>query len=407
MRRIRTAVFLVQGLLLTAVPLCAQEVSGSGKNFSAYFIGNSLTFGLSPDKLRDNMFKAAGGSLEYGSSMGANISLHEHWAHLHDYTGKDFKRNVYESKPFSNDWRYAFANFSFDAIVLQSHLSWLETDPAEYASNANKIGDHQAISNFIAYATGSNPSNHVSCGRFFIYCTWPQLVGLHYRNPRTQGSLSGYPVSHSGSYTGYTLADFYNAPYLAANKGSHVFPNQPRQSMPSRDFFTNLVCRLNADFPDLPAPVRLIPAGDVLAVIDTDIRNGKVPGIKRYFERNARYYAAARKDDAYFPIPSNTAFDAAFGAVNFYCDDIHMNDQPHYGKSDGTIGAYVAALTIYATLSGRCPVGLGVEKFVRFDPVEDAELITYLQKTVWDVVTGDPFTGVTKAGNAFGGDHNP
>ena len=63
-----------------------------------------------------------------------------------------------------------------------------------------------------------------------------------------------------------------------------------------------------------------------------------------------------------------------------------MNDQPHNGNDSGTIGSYVAALTIFATLTGNRPVGLTVAPYEQFDARMDTALVRALQETVWDVV---------------------
>ena len=50
-----------------------------------------------------------------------------------------------------------------------------------------------------------------------------------------------------------------------------------------------------------------------------------------------------------------------------------MNDQPHDGGDCGTIGAYVAALTHFAVLGGRSPVGLTAAPYEHFDDEADAD----------------------------------
>jgi hypothetical protein len=56
-------------------------------------------------------------------------------------------------------------------------------------------------------------------------------------------------------------------------------------------------------------------------------------------------------------------------------------------------------LTIFATLTGNSPVGLTATPYEQFDEKTDAGLVKALQETVWEVVTGNPLTGVS-------GEHN-
>lgn len=375
-------------MTFTASLLAASSLraaGGIGNDLDVYFIGNSLTRGISLDRLAW-LFTQRGGSLDYGSQLAAAAMLHEHWFQRRDSTNTPWSPNNIQSKPYGS-YPQALGSNAFDAVIFQPYQYWLDTDADEYAANSNKIGDFQAISNFIRFARGENPAGNVGATNFFIYGTWPQLLGIHYRNTNTT------PPNFATSYTGFTFAAFYAAPYTKA-----VLWGQPRQTVPTRDFCTQLVNRLNAAFPDLPRPVCLIPVGDVFAALDTAIRNDALPGLSNYLARNHAYYAIARKDDANFPIPTNTAFDARYGVVNFYCDQIHMNDQPHNGPEDGTIGAYVAALTIYTCLTGNNPIGLpatdGTNGWQRFHAVQDAALITALQSAVWNTVINDPLTGV-------------
>lgn len=140
--------------------------------------------------------------------------------------------------------------------------------------------------------------------------------------------------------------------------------------------------------------MRLIPAGDVLAALDVKIREGRLPGIEAFYDRNQAYFQKARRNNSKKSPYDPEAFDPARGVLNFYADGIHLNDQPHNGDDSGTIGSYVAALTIYATLAGKSPVGLTAAPYEQFDEKIDADLISALQETVWDVVTRNPLTGV-------------
>jgi len=356
-------------------------------HLEVYFIGNSLTRGLSKERLAW-LFEQGGGRLDYGGQGAAGAILHEHWFKERD-DGRTWRAENLESAPYG-DYDAALSNHSFDALILQPYQYWLQTQPGDEGTNL--LGDRETIGRFMEYAMGDNPQGNVATTTFYIYNTWPRLLGIHYRNPGATDDANDY----QDSLTGYSFADFYAEPYEVT-----AFWDGPRRTVPTRDFVEQLMEGIRADFPDLGQPVRLIPVGEVLAVLDEMIRAGTLPGIEAHFTRedNAAYYLDARAGQNAFPAGlQETAFDAAYGVGNFYADRVHMNTQPHNGSQDGTIGAYVAALTMYTVLTGEKPVGLPVTDatggWQRFDPIADAELVTALQEVVWEVVTNDPYTGL-------------
>ena len=107
---------------------------------------------------------------------------------------------------------------------------------------------------------------------------------------------------------------------------------------------------------DAPAPIYLIPAGQVMAALSDVLA-------------------------AQGPVGPLTSHGDLFG------DDIHLND----------FGAYLVALTHYAVLYQQSPVGLP-HRLMRADgtPAQDPgpEAARLMQETVWQVVTSLPRTGV-------------
>lgn len=353
-----------------------------------YFIGNSLTLGLSQDRLAW-LFAQEGGSLGYGSQQAAGGILHEHWYQERSSSATPWQTSNIETAPYGN-YENALSKHTFDALILQPYQFWLETQPAD--AGTVREGDRPIIRKFMEYAMGANPAGKVATRTFYIYNTWPRLLGIHYRNP----GATDDPNDYHDSLTEYSFADFYAEPYEVT-----AFWDGPRRTVPTRDFVEQLMERVHADFPGLEQPVRLIPVGDVMAVLDEKIRAGTLPGIEAYFTRpdNAAYYRNARANQTAFPQAlKESAFIADYGVANFYADRVHMNTQPHSGPQDGTIGAYAAAITLYAVLTGKSPVGLpvtdGVNGWQRFDPVADAALGVALQEVVWKVVSSDPYTGL-------------
>ncbi|MFW6155121.1 MAG: hypothetical protein ACOC95_07895 [Planctomycetota bacterium] len=376
-------------LLILILPATAAFAADApGNDVTVYHIGNSLVRGLSLDRM-NRLFEAAAAGYAYGSQLGGGVKLYEHLARRRA-DGRRFKTNNLQSAPFGS-YDQALQKHTFDALVLQPHGYWLND---RHADNAVEKGDLDAASAFIRYATGDNPAGHKATGRVYLYGTWPR-IDIVWR--RTDLDADGDGV--------VTFADFWNAPYDPAQ-------NTPRWTTPSRDFLTRLVTELNERHGDLAHSVRLIPVGDVFAELDKRIRAGDLPGIEAYCTRhtplttaagerpsNLAYYREARRGQLTStpldPASNDTGFVRAAGIANLYADRIHMNDQPHNGDDDGTLGAYVAALTFYSTLTGRSPVGLTSAPWERLDPVGDARLIRAVQETVWQVVRTHPLTGVT------------
>lgn len=101
--------------------------------------------------------------------------------------------------------------------------------------------------------------------------------------------------------------------------------------------------------------IHVIPGGQVMAALVADAEAGLLPGID---SRKAFFY-----------------------------DDIHFTD----------IGAYAMALTHYAVIYGRSPVGLPHELTLADGSAAQApgpEAAKRMQEVVWRVVTGYPLTGV-------------
>jgi hypothetical protein len=344
------------------------------QDLTVYHIGNSLTRNLPLDRLKA-LFASAGTTYRYGQQLGPGFRLEMHLINAKPGTpsAKIGRYNLVE--PYSQ-YSDAFKKFTFDAVVLQPFQMPLDLEAKTEKAPYFTLGDLQAASAFIDYARGKtkpgkgrwdleNPNtDHVACERFYIYATWPGPEVVQAHQPPN-------------------FAAYYAQPYKEGK-------------VSCADFYTQLVNRLNERHPDLPVPVRMIPAGEIFAALDEKIRTGKLPGIAEFYARNQPYFIKARRNN---PKPSPfdpDAFDPAAGVLNLFADGIHLNDQPHNGEDSGTIGSYVAALTVFSTLSGKCPVGLTAAPYEQFNAKADAALIEALQQTVWSVVAGHPHSGVKK-----------
>ncbi len=361
-------------MTLTAIiATSAIILNAENKTFTAYFIGNSLTRGLSLDKM-ENFFSQRRMNLEYGSQLAAGTMLNEHLVKTALYTAKPLNINNIQNRKFGS-YDEALQKSKFDALVIQPYQWWVETQPHFRFKDKHLLGDRQAIGEFIKYALGNNPSKNIATENFFIYETWPRLDGIKRRGFKSDGSKIE------------NFDDFYEAHYTY-----DVLWKQPVHTVPSKEFTKLLLEGLNKDFHDLKKPIRVIPVGEILCKLDKMIRNAEMPGIEKYFQRNKEYYLTARAKIKDFFFQSE--FNKEYGVMNLYTDMIHLNTQPHNGKEDGTLGAYIAAITVFSVITGESPIGIEPTEYKRIDKKEDAELIKKIQALVWDTIKQNSMTGI-------------
>lgn len=360
--------------LAALLSLALLSAASAAEPLRVYHIGNSLTRNLPLDRLKA-LFADAGIAYDYGQQLGPGFRLEMHLINAAPGTPVAKIRRYNLVEPYSQ-YSDAFKKFTFDAVVLQPFQMSLDLEAKTAKAAFFTFGDLQAASALMDYARGRTKpgqgrwdlehpnTDHVACGRFFIYATWPGAENVLAHQPPT-------------------FASYYAQPYRNENG-----------KMSCADFYHQLVNRLNERHAGLPQPVRLIPAGEVMAKLDALIREGKLPGIAAFYARNQPYFVKARRNNPKKSPFDPDAFDPQAGVLNFYADGIHLNDQPHNGEDSGAIGSYVAALTVFTTLSGKSPVGLTVAPYEQFDAKQDDELIQALQQAVWSVVAGHPLSGV-------------
>ena len=366
---------LTRTLSITLCLLALSLRAASGEELlRVYHIGNSLTRNVALERLQQ-IFESKGVRYDYGIQLGGGHRLEQHLS-KRNHGNKPGEGEYNTVKPYG-EYDHAFRNFEFDAVVMQPFAKQLDADVKILKRWPHfSCGDLQAASAFIDYARGrtrpgkdrwdyEHPNDHHACETFYIYATWPGAASV---------------LKWDGEKT---FAAYYSQPYRGG-------------AASCADFYAKLVEGLNRQHPDLKSPVRVIPAGEVMAVLDRKIRSGKLPGIEEFYRRNQNYFVKARRNNKK-PSPFDPdEFDPKAGVLNFYADGVHMNDQPHNGEVSGAIGSYVAALTVYTTLSGESPVGLTAQPYEQFDVQADAELIEALQQTVWSVVAGHEHTGVER-----------
>jgi hypothetical protein len=162
-------------------------------------------------------------------------------------------------------------------------------------------------------------------------------------------------------YSRWPRRDSDTAPINFQQKWNRTYTGGWDGTNESRDYFERVTLGTRQVVQNLGGtnPVHMIPVGDVLNELDLRMEAGQVPG--------------------YTDI------------VQVYADGIHFTN----------VGAYIVALTFYATMYQADPTGLPVPATYLNNgysgqaplPLPPA-LAASLQDAVWDVVNGHPYSGV-------------
>lgn len=198
-------------------------------------------------------------------------------------------------------WGKAWRDYEWDAVSLQP-----------YWRSYNRSMKHAKL--LVSELYKKSPDAQV-----YIYVQWPRVAGGNYYHD-------------------------WRAPYDPEKSAQYC-----------RAFYEDYRKELGEAFPDRK-PVKLIPVGYVLALLDQKIRAGQVPGLESVFD--------------------------------CYMDNQHMN----------VYGSYVVGATFYATLYGRDPRQVPMRAYqarYQTDMTVSDKLAKVLNETVWQVVASNPFTGVT------------
>lgn len=111
----------------------------------------------------------------------------------------------------------------------------------------------------------------------------------------------------------------------------------------------------NANRPNGAPHVYIIPGHKMMARLYDDVQDGKVPGITQFSQ--------------------------------FFSDNIHTNE----------LGAYAITMIHYACIYNKNPLGLPnrlIDNPPAGTPIPSPALAEYLQRTIWEIVTNYPRTGV-------------
>lgn len=389
---------------------------GAKPSYDVYFIGNSLTRGLTlpdapaPARLRE-LFQAAGHELNHGTQLSGGVNLRDHWNLAVGTINflevaintTDINRSTYRDYPNALQGGLVtggvatYGNYTWDTVLLQPYQSHV-------ATVGNTMGDAEAINNFLRFATAANPSGSLAARQFHVYVAWPRLKGTGIEERAADPDGDGF----------YSYSEFYEAAYLPG-------ASSPGSTMPNRDYMAQLMAAVpgaatGGALADPGRPVLLIPVATVLYELDKQIRadTADALGFAAHLNRNGEYFQTARFNSAasshptriFYTDPSNKdttwaqagepfAFVRAHGIKNIYADNVHMNDVPHGGPGHGTIGAYIAAATVVACITGTHPGAVTPDQvaaiYEQFDAAADTTLIATIQDTIWSVITAtDP-----------------
>jgi hypothetical protein len=310
-------VFLKSRILVGLVFICG--LLGSpvawGEPFAVYHVGNSLTGDMY------NLFRKV--ATDYEVSKGNTYTYGVHfrsatgvtWMFNNPTPGPDAKEKVDRTvsgiglnatvggpKTNAIPWTVALPGNHWDVVTMQPS--------SDTQMLTNLESDTKAI-NGIIEATKKRADNADT--RFFIYTPWPSVK---------YGELESYKNSYLSTV--------------------------PNDSLPTRQFVIDLAEAVRKTNPG----VGVIPAGEVLYVLDDMMRAGKFEHFKSIQE--------------------------------LHRDRVHLN----------SVGQNVVSWVAYAVIFKQSPVGLSnhevgnslVKPFVNVTEISPADL-KLMQQTIWDVVT--------------------
>ncbi len=391
----------------------AQEADGTAtgelKAIHGYFVGNSLTTSISPERLTA-LFKAQGYKLTFDQQNAGGITLAEHVGVKNAETGEFTPYSLISKGPFAKGDNYftSMASKQYDFVSLQLYANHLNT-PAQYKDCTTtpktdikgldgayyeyyRQGDIQTLETMIDYALEQR-KNGCGTDTFIVYQTWFNLEGLEAHKVDTDGNGI------------YTYSEFWEAEYTTQGTAVNTAPNQQTTDL--------LMEALRSRYADEDVNIILVSAGEILSVLDKKIKAGALPGFEGYMARNNDYYLKSRGtgtdlnldgdyDDpgessepgkAVPPELAKKAYIQEYGILCIYNDQIHLSAYPHAGANDGTLGSYITAVALFTAITGESAQGVVINtgassnmgRYTRLDATEDAELVAEIQKVIDDV----------------------
>jgi hypothetical protein len=303
-------------VVLAAVFALSLAAGAAEEPLRIHYFGNSLT-----DQLRYDYFKKlateAGHPLDWKREMAPGVPVTFWWS----------RKDKWEKKLTEEHW---------DVVTLQPFQNF----EVEY----------EACENFARFLKEKQPE----C-QLYIYAQWQARRS---GNWLADFLLTSEVVTDRG-WTGACRKRTGKTSWLenvVADARKAGLEAKLERSLKNQYELTVLGLRARVD---MAKPVKLIPCGHVMELLDSEMRAGQVPEYGSPYE--------------------------------LYADGIHLNN----------VGSYVVACTFYATIFKTSPVGLPVGPYQagphyhgKSDPISD-KLARVVQETVWEVVASHPLTGVT------------
>lgn len=227
-------------------------------------------------------------------------------------------------------WTNALNHFAWDAVSLQPFDRQLHGKNQE----GQDLGDVALIKEFAQMAARVNPDVQI-----YLYARWPRVTS---GGKGVSFDKNDYDPTQPGSGNDLSKVDDFTARWEARYSGGWDNSNE------TRDYFETLLRAVRTETPFLKKPPLLVPVGQVMNELHRQMKANRVPGYTSIYQ--------------------------------FYKDGIHLNEA----------GAYLVGCTYFATLLKQSPVGLPTTQYGKLDPA----LAEVIQKTVWQIVTAHPDSGV-------------
>jgi hypothetical protein len=312
---------LLSTALALIVPILTTTASAEETPIRIHYFGNSLT-----DTLRyDSFMNLSGGAvhpLEWKREMAPGVPVNFWW----------------KNKP---NWEKKLTDEKWDVVTLQPFAQF----EMEY----------EASENFAKFLKEKQPDTQL-----YIYAQWQGRRTGDWQSDFTKQAeyvkmADLAPADWRNSYKKEVAESSWLENVAASAQAAGETAKLERTL---KNEYELIVQGLRARVP-LKNPVKLIPAGHVIELLDSKMRAGLVPGYQSPYQ--------------------------------IYCDGVHLDN----------VGSYIVAATFYSTIFKTSPVGLAIGEYqadpksnTGRTPISDA-LAKVIQETVWEVVATHPLTGVT------------
>jgi hypothetical protein len=243
-------------------------------------------------------------------------------------------RDGFNEAPYGR-WKEALTEHAWDIVSLQPFDRHLR-EKKERKPGEEDMGDVARIRTFAEMAHKKNADVQI-----YLYSRWPRVT---MGGKATKFDKNDYDPSKPGSGNDLTKVDDYLKRWQAKYTGGWDNTNE------TRDYFETLLREVRKDCDFLKKPPLLVPVGDAMAELHTQMQAGKVVGYTSVYQ--------------------------------LYKDGIHLNEA----------GSYFVGCVFFATFFRESPEKLPHEPYGKID----VQLAATLQRIAWEVVSKHPQAGVTR-----------